>query len=123
MIGTNENPEEQAAIAVAKDGELRLHDLAVRASAIGVRLFRRALLEGPERTAIRHALNDLMYRHVLPADAERIAEKQLDSEIENFRPPGTTAWCRRTVSEYVSPAADLAAAGIDEFRPQDTVAS
>ncbi|WP_327723081.1 DUF4440 domain-containing protein [Streptomyces europaeiscabiei] len=39
MIDTNEKPEKQAAIAAAKDGELRLHDPAVRASAVGVRLF------------------------------------------------------------------------------------
>ncbi|MDC2958083.1 DUF4440 domain-containing protein [Streptomyces gilvifuscus] len=39
MIGTYGSPEGQAAIAAAKDGELRLHDPAVRASAVGVRLF------------------------------------------------------------------------------------
>ncbi|MET8647077.1 DUF4440 domain-containing protein [Streptomyces sp. NPDC004675] len=39
MIDTTEKPEEQAAIAAAKDGELRLHDPAVRASVVGVRLF------------------------------------------------------------------------------------
>ncbi|MEU1180736.1 DUF4440 domain-containing protein [Streptomyces sp. NPDC005820] len=36
MIDTDENLEEQAAIAAAKDGELRLHDPA---SAVGARLF------------------------------------------------------------------------------------
>ncbi|MFF4560654.1 DUF4440 domain-containing protein [Streptomyces sp. NPDC001435] len=39
MIDTDGNPEEQVAIAAAKDGELRLHDPAVRASVVGVRLF------------------------------------------------------------------------------------
>ncbi|MEV0982641.1 DUF4440 domain-containing protein [Streptomyces sp. NPDC049915] len=39
MIDTEENPEEEVAIAAAKDGELRLHDPAVRVSAVGVRLF------------------------------------------------------------------------------------
>ncbi|MFE9703009.1 DUF4440 domain-containing protein [Streptomyces sp. NPDC005930] len=38
MIDTDENSEEQVAIAAATDGELRLHDPAVRASAAGVRL-------------------------------------------------------------------------------------
>ncbi|MER6198090.1 hypothetical protein ABT234_12090 [Streptomyces sp. NPDC001586] len=43
---------------------------------------RRALPEGPERTAVRHALDDLMDRHLLPADAPPIAGAQLDTEIE-----------------------------------------
>lgn len=77
------------------------------------------LPEGPERTAVWHTLDDLMDRHLLPPDAERIANEQLDSEVESTRAPGVTAWCRRAVSEYVSPAADPAAAGIDGFRPQD----
>ncbi|MEU4360059.1 hypothetical protein [Streptomyces virginiae] len=34
---------------------------------------RHALPEGPERTAVRHALDDLMDRHLLPADAPAIA--------------------------------------------------
>jgi hypothetical protein len=52
---------------------------------------RRALPEGPGRTAIRHALDDLTNRHQPPA-----------------------------VAEYIAPASDPGAAGIDGFRPQDT---
>ncbi|MFI6597353.1 hypothetical protein ACIBHX_13945 [Nonomuraea sp. NPDC050536] len=63
---------------------------------------RRALPEGPERTAVRHALDDLTYRHHLSAEAERIADEQLDSEIEKQRAPGVTAWCRRAVAEYIA---------------------
>lgn len=80
---------------------------------------RRALPEGPERTAVRHAIDDLMYRHLLPADAERIAGAQLDAEIEATRSPATTAWSRRAVAEYVAPVADPVAAGIEGFRPQN----
>ncbi|MET8508577.1 DUF4440 domain-containing protein [Streptomyces sp. NPDC004787] len=39
MIDTTRSAEEEAAVAAAADGELRLHDPAVRASADGVRLF------------------------------------------------------------------------------------
>ncbi|MFD3472031.1 hypothetical protein ACFWWM_38035, partial [Streptomyces sp. NPDC058682] len=48
---------------------------------------RRALPEGPELTAVRHTIDELMYRHVRPAGAEgiagaeRIAGAQLDTEI------------------------------------------
>ncbi|MFJ3726629.1 hypothetical protein ACIPYQ_29275 [Streptomyces sp. NPDC090045] len=80
---------------------------------------RRALPEGLERTVVRHAIDDLMYRHLLPADAERIAGAQLDTEIETTRSPDTTAWCRRAVAEYVAPVADPVAAGVEGFRPQD----
>ncbi|MEU0287458.1 hypothetical protein [Streptomyces sp. NPDC006147] len=113
---------EQAAARLAQGGEKYRHVLAVGQAAISRALHtaRRALPEGPERTAIRQALDDLMYRHVLPADAERIAGEQLDSEIESTRSPATTAWCRRAVAEYVSPAADPAAAGVEGFRPLDT---
>lgn len=59
---------------------------------------RRALPEGPERAPIRHALDDLTDRHLPPAachlppaDAERIAGAQLDSEIETGRAPEVTA--------------------------------
>ncbi|XIE81427.1 DUF4440 domain-containing protein [Streptomyces sp. SBR177] len=38
MIDTTRSAEEEAAVAAATDGELRLHDPAVRASADGVRL-------------------------------------------------------------------------------------
>ncbi|MDP4511735.1 hypothetical protein [Nonomuraea turcica] len=81
-----------------------------------------ALPKGPERTALRHALDDLTARHLPPADAERqrIAGAQLDSEIEAERAPNVTAWCRRAVAEYLAPAPDPVAAGIDGFRPQDT---
>ncbi|MEU3633026.1 hypothetical protein [Streptomyces fradiae] len=65
-----------------------------------------------------------MERHLLPADAERIAGEQLAREIESSRSPATNAWCRRAVAEYVSPASDPAAAGVGGLRPQDsTVAS
>ncbi|WP_186779881.1 hypothetical protein [Streptomyces salinarius] len=116
---------EQAAARIAEGGEKYRQVLDVGQAIISRALHtaRRALPEGPERTAIRQALDDLMGRHVLPADAERIAGKQLDSEIESVRSPGTTAWCRRAVSEYVLPAADPAAAGIEGFRRQDTVVS
>lgn len=33
-----------------------------------------------------------MDRHVLPTDAERIANQQLDGEIEADRVPEVTAW-------------------------------
>lgn len=68
---------------------------------------------------MRQALDDLMYRHVLPADAERIAGEQLDSEIESSRSPGTNAWCRRAVAEYVAPAPDPVSAGVDGFGSRD----
>ncbi|WP_030200736.1 hypothetical protein [Streptomyces sp. NRRL S-87] len=80
---------------------------------------RRALPEGPERTAVRHAIDDLMDRHQLPADAVRIAWAQLDTEVEATRSSDTTAWCRRAVAEYVDPVADPVEAGIEGFRPQD----
>ncbi|MER6198092.1 hypothetical protein ABT234_12100 [Streptomyces sp. NPDC001586] len=79
---------------------------------------RRALPEGPERIAVRHAIDDLMYRHVLPADAERIAGAQLDTEIEATRSPAVTAWCWRAVAEYVAPVADPVKAGVEGFRPE-----
>jgi hypothetical protein len=49
--------------------------------------------------------------HFLPADAERIANEQLDGEIEASRAPGVTAWCRRAVAEYIAPTSDPVAAG------------
>ncbi|MFI9598037.1 hypothetical protein [Nonomuraea sp. NPDC052265] len=52
---------------------------------------RRALPEGAERTALRHALDDLTFRHLPPADAERLAGVQLDSEIKAERAPEVTA--------------------------------
>lgn len=117
---------EQADARLAEGGEKYRHVLAVGQAAISRALHtaRRALPEGPERTTIRHALDDLMDRHLLPPDAERIAGEQLDSETESTRSPATTVWCRRAVAEYVSPAADPAAAAVEGFRPQDaTVAS
>lgn len=75
----------------------------------------------------RHALDDLMdlhlHLHLLPLDAERIAGKQLDSEIESTHSPEVTAWCRWALAEYVIPAADPAAAGVEGFRPQDTTSA
>lgn len=78
---------------------------------------RRALPEGPERTAIRHTLDDLTDCHLLPANAEHIANRQLDGEIEASRAHQVTAWCRRAVTEYTAPAADPVAAGVDGFPP------
>ncbi|WP_030756642.1 hypothetical protein [Streptomyces sp. NRRL F-5135] len=114
--------QEQAIARLAEGGEKYRHVLAVGQAAISRALHtaRRALPEGPERTAVRHALADLMDRHLLPADAERIANQQLDSEIEADRAPGVTAWCRRAVAEYVSPAPDPVAAGVDGFRAQES---
>lgn len=117
---------EQAVARLARGGEKYRQVLDVGQASISRALHtaRRALPEGPERTAVRHALDDLMDRHLLPPDAERIAGEQLDSEVENTRSPATTAWCRRAVTEYVAPAADPAAVGVEGFRPQDaTVAS
>lgn len=112
---------EQAAARLAHGGKEYRHVLDVGQAVISRALHtaRRALPEGPERTAVRHALDDLMDRHMLPTDAERIANEQLDSEIEAERDPGVTAWCRRAVAEYVAPVADPAAAGVEGFRPQD----
>lgn len=73
----------------------------------------------PQRTAIRHALDDLTDRHLLPADAERIAGEQLE-QLEKQRDSSVTAWCRRAVAEYITPAPDPVVAGIESFRPKDT---
>lgn len=107
----------QAAARLAHGGEKYRTFLDVGQAAIARALHtaRRALPEGADRTAIRHALDDLTTRHLLPADAERIAGAQLDSEIEANRAPEATAWCRRAVAEYVTPAPDPVAAGIDGF--------
>ncbi|WMX48606.1 nuclear transport factor 2 family protein [Streptomyces roseicoloratus] len=45
MIDSTESPEAQAAIAAATDGELRLHDPAVRASGEGIRLIHPEFVE------------------------------------------------------------------------------
>ncbi|MFF9632888.1 hypothetical protein [Streptomyces fradiae] len=115
-------PRTQAAARLAQGGEdyRRLLDVGQATISRALHTARRALPEGPERTAIRHALDDLMNRHLLPADAERIAGEQLDREIESTRSPEATAWCRRAVAEYVSPAPDPAADGIDGFRSPST---
>lgn len=112
---------EQAAARLSTGGATYREVLDVGQAVISRALHtgRRALPEGPERTAVRHALDDLMYRHLLPADAERIANEQLDGEIEAERAPDVTAWCRRAVAEYVAPALDPVAAGVDGFRLQD----
>ncbi|MFD8335630.1 hypothetical protein ACFV42_23665 [Streptomyces solisilvae] len=111
---------DQAAARLTQGGEEYRQMLAVGQAAISRALHttRRALPQGPERTAVRHALDDLMDRHLLPADAERIATEQLDSEIESTRVPEVTAWCRRAVAEYIAPAPDPVAAGVDGFRPK-----
>ncbi|MEU3978315.1 hypothetical protein [Streptomyces bacillaris] len=79
---------------------------------------RRELPEGPERTAVRHALDDLMDRHLLPADAVRIAGEQIDREADTAT-ADTDGWVRRAVAEYITPAPDPVTAGVDGFRPQD----
>lgn len=102
----------QAAARLAQGGEEYREVLDVGQAVISRALHtaRRALPEGPERTAVRHALDDLMDRHLLPADAERIADEQLDREAK--RTPEMTAWCRRAVAEYISPAPDSYASGV-----------
>ncbi|MGN9788657.1 hypothetical protein ACTMTF_45160 [Nonomuraea sp. ZG12] len=109
---------DQAADRLAQGGEKyrQLLDVGQATIARALNTARRALPEGPERTAIRHALDDLTARHLPPADAERIAGAQLDSEIEAERAPDVTAWCRRAVAEYLAPAPDPVAAGIDGLR-------
>lgn len=113
---------DQAVARLALGGEEYRHVLDVGQAVISRALHtaRRALPKGPKRTAVRHALDDLMDRHVLPADAERIAGEQLDGETEARRAPDVTAWCRRAVAEYIAPAPDPVAAGVDGFRLQDT---
>lgn len=113
---------DQAAARLAQGGADYRQVLDVGQAVISRALHtaRRTLPEGPERTAVRHALDDLTDRHLLPADAQRIAGAQLDSEIEADRAPAVTAWCRRAVAEYIAPAPDPAAADVEGFRPQDT---
>lgn len=62
-----------------------------------------------------------MYRHIVPADAERIANIQLDGEVEAERRPSVTAWARRAVAEYITPAPDPVAAGVDGFASDQRV--
>ncbi|MFH8533241.1 hypothetical protein ACH4GE_33015 [Streptomyces tendae] len=121
LAGRGGMSRKQAAARLAEGGEKYRQVLEVGQAVISRALHtaRRALPEGPERTAMRQALDDLMYRHVLPADAERIAGEQLDSEIESSRSPETTAWCRRAVAEYVAPAPDPVSAGVDGFGSRD----
>lgn len=108
---------EQAADRLAQGGKDYRHVLDCGQAAIsrGLDTARLALPEGPERTAIRHAMDDLMDHHQPPTDAQRIADEQLDREAEKSRDPKLTAWCRRAVAEYLSPSPDPAAAGIDGF--------
>ncbi|PZG19909.1 hypothetical protein [Nonomuraea aridisoli] len=110
---------QQAADRLAAGGEKyrQILDVGQATIARALNTARRALPEGPERTAVRHALDDLTTRHLPPADAERIANVQLDSEIEAERAPHVTAWARRAVAEYLVPAPDPVAAGIDGFLP------
>lgn len=113
---------DQAAARLARGGEeyRELLDVGQAAISRALHTARRALPEGAARAAVRHALDDLMERHQLPADATRIANEQLDSEIEAQRSPGVTAWARRAVAEYIAPAPDPVAAGVDGFRPRNT---
>jgi hypothetical protein len=110
---------QQAAARLAQGGEDYRHVLDCGQAAIsrGLDTARLALPEGPERTALRHAMDDLMDHHQPPADAQRIAGEQLDREAEKSRDPKLTAWCQRAVAEYLAPAPDPVAAGIDGFRP------
>ncbi|WP_331731386.1 hypothetical protein [Streptomyces sp. NBC_00073] len=109
---------EEAAARLERGGaEYRqLLDVGQATIARALNTARRALPEGPERTAVRHALDDLMHRHLLPADAAAIAGAHLDTEIEATRSPAATAWCRRAVAEYVAPVADPVAAEVEGFR-------
>ncbi|MEV6672877.1 hypothetical protein [Streptomyces sp. NPDC051162] len=113
---------ERAAARLAQGGEKyrTVLDVGQATIARALNTARHDLPEGPERTAVRHVLDDLMDRHLLPPDAEHIAGEQLDREIEKQRDPQITAWCRRAVAEYIAPAPDPATAGIEGFRPQDT---
>ncbi|WP_336215988.1 hypothetical protein [Nonomuraea sp. LPB2021202275-12-8] len=112
---------QQAAARLAQGGEKYREVLDIGQATISRALntARRAFPQGAERTAIRHALDDLTNRHLPPADAKRTAAAQLDSEIEAERAPDVTAWCRRAVAEYIAPAPDPVTAGIDGFRPQE----
>ncbi|MFH9968709.1 hypothetical protein ACH4PR_46735 [Streptomyces mirabilis] len=58
-------------------------------------------------------------RHLLPAQAERIADEQLAPEIEASRAPDVTAWARGAVAKYVVPQPTQVKAGVYGFRPQD----
>ncbi|MFG2623230.1 hypothetical protein ACGFXC_37050 [Streptomyces sp. NPDC048507] len=111
----------EAAARLERGGEAyrQLLDVGQATICRALNTARRALPEGPERTAVRHAIDDLMSRHLLPADAVRIAGEQLDTEVEAQRAPEVTAWCRRAVAEYVAPVADPVAAGVEGFRPED----
>ncbi|MGW5121894.1 hypothetical protein ACWEQ8_41730, partial [Streptomyces noursei] len=113
-------PWERAAARLAQGGERyrTVLDVGQATIARALNTARHDLPEGPERTAVRHALDDLMDRHLLPPDAERIAGEQLDREIEKQRDPSVTAWCRWAVAEYVAPAPDPVAAGIDGSTPR-----
>lgn len=108
---------QQAADRLAQGGQRYRQFLDVGQATIARALHtaRRALPEGPERTAIRHALDDLTERCLPPADAERIAAAQLDRESEANPSSKVTAWCRRAVAEYLAPAPDPHAADIDGF--------
>lgn len=112
---------EQAAARLAQGGKDYRHLLDVGQATIcrGLDTARLALPEGPERTAVRHAMDDLLDHHRPPADAQRIADDQIDRETDRNHTPEATAWSRRAVTEYLAPAHDPAAAGIDGFRIQD----
>ncbi|AWN32589.1 hypothetical protein [Streptomyces sp. NEAU-S7GS2] len=111
---------EQALARLTDGGEAYREVLDVGQAVISRALHtaRRALPEGESRTAVRHALDDLMARHLLPADAARIAVAQLDTEVEAQRSPEVTAWCRKAVAEYIAPSPDPVAANIDGFHPR-----
>lgn len=112
---------DQAAARLAAGGAdyRQVLDVGQAAIARALNTMRVELPGGPERTAVRHALDDLFDRHQVPADAERLANEQLDRELEKNRDPQVTDWCRRAVAEYLAPAPDPAAAGVDGFRPQE----
>ncbi|MEV0169171.1 hypothetical protein [Nonomuraea fuscirosea] len=74
----------------------------------------------PERTAIRHALDDLTARRLPPADAERIADAQLDSEIEAERAPRRDRLVPAGRRRVPRARPRLGRGAVDGFRPQDS---
>ncbi|QPM21541.1 hypothetical protein [Streptomyces clavuligerus] len=110
---------DQAIARLAQGGEKyrQLLDSGQAAISRALHTTRRALPQGLGRTAVRWALDDLMERHLLPENAERLAAGQLDIEAEADRNPDVSARSRRAVAEYTAPTTDPAAADIDGFRP------
>ncbi|WP_346101432.1 hypothetical protein [Nonomuraea maheshkhaliensis] len=72
----------------------------------------------PERTAIRHALDDLTARR--PPMPSASPTRSSTARSRQSGPPDVTAWCRRAAAEYLAPAPDPVAAAVDGCRPQDS---